>query len=146
MSWNFPTNEHEEREAFRQYLNFLKCEVEQLKKQQLPTPDNSLGAPIGGPLAADRTWLPFDPQPPGEEGGGGENPRDFVIGKPTAPIAKGASGDIEVWFWSGSNHAIDPAEPRIQAFSLFGAVGAGKYAGCIRDSKTGRWYVTAAEC
>ncbi len=147
MSWNFPTNLHEFYEAVKQYLNFLKTEVEQIKKQQLPTPDNSLGAPIGGPLAADRTELPFDPDPPGgEEGGGGDPARDFVIGKTNGSIAKGSAGNVQVWYWNGTQHGQDPVAGIIYAHSLFGGVGAGKYVGCCRDIDTGIWYITAAEC
>lgn len=147
MSWNFPTNEHEEREAFRQYLNFLKCEIEQIKKHQLPTPDNLIGAPIGGPLAADLTELPFDPQTPGgEEGGGGDPARDFVIGKTGGSIAKGGTGNVQIWYWNGTQHGQDPVAGIIPVHSLFGGVGAGKYVGCCRDIDTGIWYITAAEC
>ena len=147
MSWNFPGNSGEEREFFRQCLNFLKTEVEQIKKQLLPTPDNLIGVPIGGPLTAEPVELPFDPDPPGEEGGGGGGEtRSFVIGKTTASVAKGNAVNVQVWYWNGSSHQQDPSAGTISAYSLYGAVGSGKYVGCHKDIDTDKWYIIAAEC
>lgn len=146
MSWNFPFNSQEWREFATQCLNFLKTEVEQLKKQQPSTPENLLGVPIGGPLSADMVDLPFEPDPPGGDGGGGSGDRNFVIGKTTVSISKYSAGDVDVWYWNGSAHTTDTSEPNITAYSLFADLPAGRYVACSKDVDTGKWYITAAEC
>ena len=134
-------------EFVKQSLNFLKTEVEQIKKQMLPTPDGLLGVPMGGPLTAEQVELPFNPQTPGEEGGGGGGEtRSFVIGKTTSSVSKGSAVVVQVWYWNGTSHQQDPSAGTISAYSLYGAVGSGKYVGCHKDIDTDKWYIIAAEC
>lgn len=150
MSWNFPTNLHEFYESVKQYLNFLKCEIEQIKKHQLPTPDNLLGAPIGGPLAADLTELPFDPDPPGGDGGGGEAEKVVVLGKIQASSGKSSTATVPIQAWkkdpSNAAHIPDPSIGSFGAYPVLGSVTEGRWCICVKDIDTGSWYITGAEC
>lgn len=133
-------------EFVKQSLNFLKTEVEQIRKTAPISPDNGIGIPIGGPLSRDINDLPFSPDEPGSEGGSGGSDRNFVIGKTTTNIDKYTSGAVEVWYWNGSNHAADPTEPNITAYCMFADIAANRYVACSKDVDTGKWYITAAEC
>lgn len=146
MSWNFPFNRLEFEEFVRQCLNFLKTEVEQLRKTAPATQENVIGVPFGGPLERSVNDVPFSPDEPGSEEGSGGTSRNFVIGKTKVNITAGSSGGVEIWYWNGSNHAADPSEPNITAYCLFGDISSGVYVACNKDVDTGKWYITAAEC
>jgi hypothetical protein len=150
MSWNFPFNSQEWREFVTQCLNFLKTEVEQLKKQQPSTPENLLGVPIGGPLTADMVDLPFEPDPPGDEDGGGDGGRVVFLAKTLAASDKSATTPVLVQPWrknaSGSGHTQDSAEPSVEAYPILGGVAANKFCIIAKDLKTGGFYIASCEC
>lgn len=153
MTWQFPENQLERLEAMMAYINQLKAEVEQLKKQQPPTPENLLGSFGGGGLTTDHTQLPFDPSIPccsGDGGGGGGDPagRVMLLGKTGSSVTKGSSVTVTIWEYSGGSHTIDATATggTVTAYSMFGSVGSGKYVWCSEDIETSIWYITAAEC
>ena len=83
---------------------------------------------------------------PAEGGGGGGETRSFVIGKTTSSVSKGSAVVVQVWYWNGTSHQQDPSAGTISAYSLYGAVGSGKYVGCHKDIDTDKWYIIAAGC
>lgn len=148
MTWQFPENQLERLEAMMAYINQLKAEVEQLKKQQPPTPENLLGSFGGSGMTPDHTVLPFDPAIPDGGEGGGTTGRISLLGKTGNSVSKGGTTVVTPWEWNGTSHVMDtsPSGIPVTAYSMFGSVGAGKYVWCSQDIETSIWYITAAEC
>lgn len=133
MSWQFADGSIEKIQQYEATLNLLKTEIERLWKALPPTPEQ----PLGG--------IPFSSAFGGS--GGGDQEKCFVIGKTTGSSTKSASTTtgVDVWEWNGSTHVSLGAAP-LDAYNLFGSIGANKWVGVSKDLDTGEWYITAAEC
>lgn len=133
MTWNFPDDQIGRTEASLNALNFLKTEVEQIKKMLAILPEAVLGTVGTGPVD-----ITID--------GGGEQEKCFAIGKTNAQSNKSSSSPaaVELWEWNGSSHTGTGVS--LSAYNLFGTIGAGKFVALGKDIDTGTWYITAAEC
>lgn len=139
MTWNFPENVFEKMKAMEAYINQLKTEIEQLKKNQPPTPENVLGAFGGGPLTASFNELPFDPQTPGSGGGSGEQEKCFVFATTISTVTKSTTATYSV--------TLIPSGATLSGvYSFFGNVAAGKRVALAKDIDSDVWGIIAAEC
>lgn len=139
MTWNLPENLMEKIQAMEVYINLLKTEVEQLKKNQPPTPENVLGAFGGGPLTAAFNEIPFDPQTPGGDGGSSSQEKCFVFATTVSTVTKSTTATYSVTL-------IPSGETLSGVYSFFGNIAAGKRVALAKDIDTDVWGIIAAEC
>lgn len=127
MTWNFPEDQIGKLEAMAVYINQLKTEIEQLKKQMSITPEAVLGTFGGGNLAISNSV------------GDGESvaqEKCFEVGNVVSgPITVGGSGSVEIT--SGATVTVQ---------SPYGTVPAGRAVAIAKDIDTDVWYIIAAKC
>lgn len=135
MTWNFPDDQIGRTEASLNALNFLKTEVEQIKKMLAILPEAVLGTVGTGPV--DITIE-----------GGGDQEKCFAIGKTNIPSAKSSSiaTSVELWEYNPSGGGHQPEGTTLSVYNLFGTISANKFVALCKDIDTGVWYITAAEC
>lgn len=137
MTWNFPEDQIGKLEAMAAYLNFLKTEVEQLRKNFPIVPEAVLGTFGGGPTDASVI---------GDGDGGGEQEKCFAIGKTNTSSDKSPSVSVPVTIWEYSGGSHVPEGTILSVYNLFGTISANKFVALAKDIDTDAWYITAAEC